>query len=97
MFLMLVIYDVNTSDAAGKKRLHRLSEFCQGYGERVQNSCFEFWTDTAQWTTVKSQICAIADPNADSVIFYRLGRGGYKHKEVYGVKKSIGENDVWCF
>ena len=39
--LVLITYDVNTSDAAGRGRLRRIAKECVNYGQRVQNSVFE--------------------------------------------------------
>ena len=36
--LVLITYDVNTEDAAGRKRLRRIAKECVNYGQRVQNS-----------------------------------------------------------
>ena len=47
--LVLITYDVNTSDAAGRGRLRRIAKQCVNYGQRVQNSVFECLLDTAQY------------------------------------------------
>ena len=39
--LVLITYDVNTSDAAGRGRLRRIAKECVNYGQRVQNSVLE--------------------------------------------------------
>lgn len=36
--LVLITYDVNTEDAAGRKRLRKIAKKCVDYGQRVQNS-----------------------------------------------------------
>ena len=43
--LVLISYDVNTEDAAGKRRLRRVARQCVNYGQRVQNSVFECLLD----------------------------------------------------
>ena len=40
--LVLITYDVSTEDAAGKKRLRKVAKECQNYGQRVQNTVFEY-------------------------------------------------------
>lgn len=45
--LVLVTYDVNTEQEAGKKRLRRVAKVCVNYGQRVQNSVFECDLDPA--------------------------------------------------
>ena len=46
--LVLITYDVNTEDPAGRKRLRQIARQCVNYGQRVQNSVFECMLDTAQ-------------------------------------------------
>ena len=38
--MMLVTYDVDTSDAAGAKRLRKVAKICERYGIRVGQSLF---------------------------------------------------------
>ena len=35
--MVLITYDVNTEDAAGRKRLRKIAKECVNYGQRVQN------------------------------------------------------------
>ena len=39
--LVLITYDVNTEDSAGRTRLRKVAKQCVNYGQRVQNSVFE--------------------------------------------------------
>ena len=45
--LVLITYDVNTADAAGRKRLRQIARQCVNYGQRVQDSVFECKLDAA--------------------------------------------------
>ena len=45
--LVVITYDVNTSDPAGKRRLRQIAKQCVNYGQRVQNSVFECVLDAA--------------------------------------------------
>ena len=71
--LVLVTYDVNTSSAAGQKRLRKVAKLCERYGLRVQNSVFEVLVDAAQLAVLKSELSGVIDLDQDSVRFYRLG------------------------
>lgn len=87
--LLLITYDVNTTTAAGEKRLRRVAKLCQKYGIRVQNSVFEVLVDGAQWVTLKGQLEKQIDKSCDSVRIYRLGNS-YEHKiETMGVTPLI--------
>lgn len=72
--MMLVLaYDVDTTTAAGAKRLRRVAKLCERYGVRVQNSVFEVLADAAQLVTLKAELADVIDKEQDSVRFYRLG------------------------
>lgn len=45
--MLVVTYDVDTSDAAGQKRLRKVAKICARHGMRVQNSVFEVLVDAA--------------------------------------------------
>ena len=87
--MVLVSYDVNTQDPAGKKRLRRVSKACKNFGQRVQLSVFECDIDPEQWTRLKNGLCKIIDEKKDSLRFYYLG-SNWKHRvEHVGAKESI--------
>ena len=78
--MMLVItYDVDTSDPAGQKRLRKVAKLCERYGMRVQNSVFEVLVDAAQLVVLKSELEKTINKEQDSVRFYRLGNS-YENK-----------------
>ena len=72
--LVLITYDVNTEDAAGRKRLRQIARQCVNYGQRVQCSVFECLLDTAQYRALQAKLCAIMDPEKDSLRFYFIGK-----------------------
>lgn len=77
--MLVVTYDVDTTDAAGAKRLRKVAKICQRHGMRVQNSVFEVLVDGAQLVKLKSELEAVIDAKCDSVRFYRLGNS-YQNK-----------------
>ena len=86
--LVLITYDVNTEDAAGKRRLRRIAKQCVNYGQRVQCSVFECLLDAAQCKILQSKLCAIMDPTKDSLRFYYLGNRYENKIEHFGTKES---------
>ena len=38
--MVLITYDVNTEDAAGRNRMRKIAKEFVNYGQRVQNSVF---------------------------------------------------------
>lgn len=80
--LVLITYDVNTENAAGKKRLRKVAKACLDYGQRVQNSVFECLIDPARMRQLRTVLERLIDPEVDSLRFYYLGdewRGRVEH------------------
>ncbi|WP_297849630.1 CRISPR-associated endonuclease Cas2, partial [uncultured Desulfovibrio sp.] len=71
--LVLVSYDVNTEDTAGRRRLRRIARHCQNWGQRVQFSVFECVVDPAQWKNLRAALLNEMDQDKDSLRFYFLG------------------------
>lgn len=91
--LVLITYDVNTEDAAGRKRLRRISKECVNYGQRVQNSVFECKLDAAQCRALQAKLCAIMDEKKDSLRFYYLGNKYESKIEHFGCKETYLPDD----
>ena len=88
MFI-LITYDVNTTDAAGKKRLRRVAKLCVNYGIRVQNSVFECQADASQWRLLKSNLLKEIDDSKDSLRFYYQNDNQRSKAEHFGIKDTI--------
>lgn len=86
--LVLITYDVNTEDNAGKRRLRKVSKECVNYGQRVQNSVFECEMDAAKCREVKAILEKIIDKEKDSLRFYYLGNKRENKVEHIGAKPS---------
>lgn len=86
---MLVTYDVNTTDAAGRRRLRRVARACLDHGQRVQNSVFECEVDPAQWAALRARLLDEIDAAKDSLRFYRLGADGKRRVEHVGAKPVL--------
>ena len=54
--MVLVSYDVATSDPGGPRRLRRVAKVCTNHGQRVQYSVFECIVDPGQWVKMKEQL-----------------------------------------
>lgn len=88
MFI-LITYDVNTEDAAGRKRLRRIAKICVNYGIRVQNSVFECEADAAQWRMLKAKLLGEIDSSKDSLRFYYLNDSQRAKAEHHGAKETL--------
>ena len=91
--LVLITYDVNTEDAAGRKRLRQIAKKCVDYGQRVQNSVFECLLDAGQCRRLQAQLLSIMDPEKDSLRFYYLGKQYEKKVEHFGTKSTYLPED----
>lgn len=87
--LVLVSYDVNTEDTAGRKRLRRIAKLCQNHGQRVQFSVFECELTPAQWTTLRQSLIDEMDSERDSLRFYFLGARGRERIEHHGGRTPL--------
>lgn len=92
--LVLITYDVNTEDAAGRKRLRKIAKQCVNFGQRVQNSVFECKLDAAQYRTLQAALCKIMDTERDSLRFYNLGNHYDSRIEHFGVKAAYDPEDT---
>lgn len=95
--LVLITYDVNTQDAAGRRRLNRIAKLCVKYGQRVQNSVFECLLENYDYKLLQNELLKIADLEKDSLRFYNLGTKYDKKIEHFGVKVAYDPQDVMIF
>lgn len=96
--MMLVIsYDVKTTESDGAKRLRRVAKLCESYGVRVQNSVFELCVDPAQLVTLKSSISRVIDAEQDSVRIYRLGSNWQSKVESLGRPPRFEQEGLLLF
>lgn len=86
--MVLVAYDVRTDNEAGQRRLRRVANICENYGQRVQNSVFECLVDPAKWTALKSELMQEVDMDKDSLRFYFLGSNWQRRVEHLGAKPT---------
>jgi CRISPR-associated protein Cas2 len=83
---VLVTYDVDTGDTAGRRRLRRVARACLDYGQRVQYSVFECTVDPAQWAVLKARLLKEIELGRDSIRFYYLGSNWRRRVEHHGAK-----------
>jgi len=90
--LVLVTYDVNTTEGKGAARLRAVAKACRDYGQRVQFSVFEIEVDPAQWTKLKARLEGIIIPEVDSLRYYYLGANWQRRVEHVGAKPATDLN-----
>ena len=87
--MVLITYDVSTSDPQGKKRLRSVAKLCQRHGQRVQNSVFECLLEPAQWVSLQKALEQTISPASDSLRFYYLGSNWKRRVEHMGAKDTF--------
>ncbi|TAL16515.1 CRISPR-associated endonuclease Cas2 [bacterium] len=95
--MVVISYDVSTSDPGGPKRLRHVAKLCKNYGQRVQFSVFECLIDPAQWTSLKASLLDRIDPAKDSLRFYYLGANWRKRVEHTGAKAPFDQEGPLLF
>ena len=92
--MILISYDVSTSDADGKKRLRKVAKECQNHAQRVQNSVFEADLDYSAFLKLKSRIIKLINEENDSLRFYYLGNNWERRIEHIGNKQTYNPEGV---
>lgn len=92
--MVLISYDVSTSDAAGRARLRKVAKQCQNHAQRVQNSVFEADLDYGNFLKLKERLIKLIDPSKDSLRFYYLGNHWKKRVEHIGAKETYDPEGV---
>ncbi|MET3661201.1 CRISPR-associated endonuclease Cas2 [Aquamicrobium ahrensii] len=90
--LVLVTYDVSTTQGNGPARLRAVAKACRDFGQRVQYSVFEIEVDPAQWTRLKARLESLIDPQTDSLRYYHLGANWRRRVEYVGAKPATDLN-----
>ena len=92
--MILITYDVDTTDQEGKKRLRKVAKECVNYGQRVQNSVFECNLTYLDFVKLKTKLKKIINPEKDSLRYYNLGKNWRRKVEHHGAKPSYDPEGI---
>lgn len=81
---VLITYDVNTLTPAGRARLRRVANICEGHGQRVQFSVFECAVNDAQFESLRCRLLKTIHMGEDSLRIYTLRGRRDEAVEAYG-------------
>ena len=87
--LVVVAYDVSTGTRAGQRRLRRVAQACEDYGQRVQKSVFECILREADWVKLRHRLFQETALTEDSLRFYFLDEIQRAKTEHHGVKCPV--------
>lgn len=91
--VVVVSYDVCTTTKEGRKRLRRVAQACEDYGQRVQFSVFECNVGDKEWAELRLRLLDEYQEDEDSLRFYYLGEDWKRKTEHHGTKgpRDFGE------
>lgn len=92
--MVLISYDVSTTEVAGKARLRKVAKECQNHAQRVQNSVFEANLEYSNFLKLKARLMELIDPETDSLRFYYLGNNWKNRVEHFGAKETYDSEGV---
>lgn len=92
--MILITYDVDTTDQEGKNRLRKVAKECVNYGQRVQNSVFECNLTYLDFVKLKTKLKKIINPEKDSLRYYNLGKNWRRKVEHHGAKPSYDPEGI---
>ena len=92
--MVVISYDVNTIDKAGRTRLRKVAKECQNHAQRDQNSVFEADLDYSSFIKLKDRLLKLIDRNEDSLRFYYLGNNWERKVEHIGAKNTYNPEGV---
>jgi CRISPR-associated protein Cas2 len=91
---VLVTYDVSTIAAEGRRRLRRVAQVCQNFGQRVQYSVFECSVGERELVRLRHDLLEEMNPDEDSLRLYYLGEDPIRRVEHFGQKPSVDFDDA---
>ncbi len=92
--MVLISYDVCTTNSDGKARLRKVAKECKNHAQRVQNSVFEADLDYSSFLKLKDKLISLIDKEQDSLRFYYLGNNWKKRVEHIGAKETYDPEGV---
>ena len=92
--MVIISYDVNTSDKEGTRRLRKVAKECQNHAQRVQNSVFEADLDYSAFLKLKEKLIDLINEEKDSLRFYYLGNNWERRIEHIGAKETYNPEGV---
>ncbi len=86
---VLVTYDVSTEKKAGRRRLRKVAQVCENYGQRVQKSVFECRVSRAQYEQLVEDLTGRINEEQDSLRIYRLAQPREESVQCWGIDTRI--------
>ncbi len=78
------LFFIISYDISDEKRLRRVFEFLEDYGQWKQKSVFECWLTEKEYQQVKDGLKELVKPREDRIRFYRLCEACRQKAFAYG-------------
>jgi CRISPR-associated protein Cas2 len=95
--MVIVCYDVATTDDEGPKRLRKIAQACKNFGVRAQYSVFECRLAAKDWVSLRHRLLSLYDESRDSLRFYFLSEDDGRKTEHHGAKKPLDPTEPLIF
>ena len=93
--LYILAYDISTETAAGRKRLRKIAQTCENYGQRVQKSVFELQLNEKKFIQMKKEVLNLMSSKKDNIRIYKIIEPKDNYVEEHGNFEAIDyENDT---
>ena len=69
---VLVTYDIADTEGTGARRLRRVAQVCEKYGQRVQHSVFECRLSPTRLARMLGELQDAMDSRLDSMLVYQF-------------------------
>ncbi len=92
---VVVTYDIAVTEGKGARRLRRVAQVCERYGERVQFSVFECRLSPSRLERMLGEVQDVINTDVDSVVIYRFKGDMEQARVCLGRPRSRGLGDPW--
>lgn len=86
------VYDINTTDPKGNRRLKKILMLFRRYLHHVQKSVFEGELPESKYMELKQKTEKLIDKDIDTVILFKMNNPNWIEKDFLGYKEDVTEN-----
>lgn len=83
--MVIVTYDICTTNDTGAYRLRKINRICRNVGHNIQGSVFECIVTPAELNYLRKAILDAIDDSVDKVRIYHIGRNWRRNIESLGL------------
>jgi CRISPR-associated protein Cas2 len=92
---LLVTYDIHTVTGRDQRRLAKVAEICERYGQRAQYSVFECRVSENSYVRLVAELSDVIDLSRDSINVYRLQGGVEQCRTSLGRREGHALGQPW--